>query len=518
MHNNYFFLRPLTATLNALLDSAVVSECFSQNKDELIVRFERKENPFFIRASLTSTFSCLSFPETFNRARRNSVDLFEKLIGQRVQRIQQFENERSFAIHFSNDFSLLFKMHGNRSNIILFEKNEIDVLFKNNIQTDATLRLDSLDRIIDWSYENFVTHAGKPESIYFTVGKEVWKYLKLQHYESLELKPKWELIQKVVRMLNNPTYYILEAGGKITFSLIESEKVVKQFQDPIQAINYFFNTYAHQDAFTAEKSAAASRLKATIEATESYLEKTRKKLHELENDNSYKIWADLLMANLHTIKTGVDRVTLPDFYHDNRTVEIKIKKDLTPQKNAAIFYKKSKNQQIEITHLEKLIAGKQKEWEKTVDQLSEIESASDLKSIRKATEKFGVAEKEKQAAPLPYREVEHQGYKIWIGKNAQSNDTLTLRYGYKEDLWLHAKDVSGSHVLLKHQAGKNFPKDIIEYAAQLAAYYSKRKNESLCPVTVTPRKYVRKRKGDPAGMVVVEREEVMMVEPRRDDR
>ena len=123
-------------------------------------------------------------------------------------------------------------------------------------------------------------------------------------------------------------------------------------------------------------------------------------------------------------------------------------------------------------------------------------------------------EKEKQAPSLPYREVEFNGYKIWIGKNAQSNDTLTLKYGYKEDLWLHAKDVSGSHVLIKHQSGKVFPKDVIERAAQLAAYYSKRKNESLCPVAMTSRKYVRKRKGDPPGAVVVEREEVIMVEPK----
>jgi predicted ribosome quality control (RQC) complex YloA/Tae2 family protein len=122
--------------------------------------------------------------------------------------------------------------------------------------------------------------------------------------------------------------------------------------------------------------------------------------------------------------------------------------------------------------------------------------------------------KKKQEAPAPYREFEFNGYKIWVGKSAEGNDTLTLRYGYKEDLWLHAKDVAGSHVLIKHQSGKNFPKDVIERGAQLAAFFSKRKNETLCPVSVTPRKYVRKRKGDPAGAVVVEREEVVMVVPR----
>ncbi len=76
------------------------------------------------------------------------------------------------------------------------------------------------------------------------------------------------------------------------------------------------------------------------------------------------------------------------------------------------------------------------------------------------------------------------------------------------------KMYAGSHVLIKHQAGKKIPKDVIERAAQLAAYYSKRKNETLCPVAVTPKKFVRKRKGDPAGMVVVEKEDTILVEPK----
>ncbi|HLT71447.1 MAG TPA: NFACT RNA binding domain-containing protein, partial [Cyclobacteriaceae bacterium] len=97
--------------------------------------------------------------------------------------------------------------------------------------------------------------------------------------------------------------------------------------------------------------------------------------------------------------------------------------------------------------------------------------------------------------------------------SAQANDQLLQKYSSKDDLWLHARDVSGSHVIVKHQAGKKFPGAVIERAAQLAAFHSKRKNESLCPVILTPRKYVRKRKGDPAGTVVVDREEVIMVVP-----
>ena len=105
-------------------------------------------------------------------------------------------------------------------------------------------------------------------------------------------------------------------------------------------------------------------------------------------------------------------------------------------------------------------------------------------------------------------------FRIWVGKDAASNDELTLKYAHKEDLWLHAKDVAGAHVIIKFQAGKKFPKDVVERAAELAAYNSKRKNDTLCPVAFTPKKFVRKRKGDPPGAVVVEREEVMMVVPK----
>src|SRR5204862_822828 len=138
----------------------------------------------------------------------------------------------------------------------------------------------------------------------------------------------------------------------------------------------------------------------------------------------------------------------------------------------------------------------------------------DLRILRKKIQSLGIStEKEKQVQAVPYHEFFLDGYRIWVGKNAQSNDELTLKYSYKDDLWLHAKDVSGSHVIVKFQSGKNFPRNVVERAAQLAAYNSKRKNDTLCPVIYTQKKFVRKRKGDPAGMVVVEREDVIMVEP-----
>ena len=167
---------------------------------------------------------------------------------------------------------------------------------------------------------------------------------------------------------------------------------------------------------------------------------------------------------------------------------------------------------MEVDKLKEAIEQKKKDLHKWETSLMALENGEDLKGLRQNIS-ISLAPKKNEKS-LPYFEFEHKGYKIWVGKNAQSNDQLTLKYSYKEDLWLHAKDVPGSHVLIKHQSGKPFPKDVIERAAELAAYNSKRKTESLCPVAYTQKKYVRKRKGDPAGAVIVEKETVIMVAPR----
>ncbi len=148
------------------------------------------------------------------------------------------------------------------------------------------------------------------------------------------------------------------------------------------------------------------------------------------------------------------------------------------------------------------------------DQEASINEIDDLKTLRQylASQGLNKTTEAKSQVTVPYHEFSFQGYMIRVGKNAKANDLMLQQYSFKEDLWLHAKDVAGSHVLIKYQAGKVFPAPVIEKAAQLAAYYSK--NETLCPVIVTPRKYVRKRKGDPAGMVAVDREqEVLLVSP-----
>jgi len=513
VHTNYYFLRQLSAQLTEKIVGFTLVSCFSQNKEELIIEFNNGNSSFFIKASLLAQFYCLSFPESFNRARKNSVDLFNEVLMKKVMGIRKFENERSFVLELEDSYQLLFKMHGNRSNVILLYQGVAIALFRNHLAADREISTDSLDRKIDFSREQFDLHLKNLSTLYFTFGKLVWRYWHEKGIDKLSNNDQWKELNNIRNQLESPAYYIIEFDNEIHFSLLPIGHVLNTFQHPIPAINEFFSASSIKNALHSGKAFFRKNIQDKIKAGKNYVLKNQQKLDELVNDHHYQIWGDLIMAHMHEIKTGTSEVSLESFY-DGKPVVIKLKPDLNAQKNAEAFYRKSKNQQIEITKLKESIRAKESELEKLQVTLLSIEEAGNIKALNKTEGLQQTIQNQKKTEPLPYHEFEFKGFKIWVGKNADKNDELTLKHSYKEDLWLHAKDVAGSHVLIKHQSGKNFPKEVIERAAQLAAYNSKRKTDSLCPVSYTPKKYVRKRKGDPAGAVVVEREDVIMVEPK----
>ncbi len=513
MHNNFYFLRQLSAELNKKLIGYTLVSCFSQNKEELIIEFNNATDSFFIKASLQPSFCCLCFPSGFSRAKRNSVDLFGNVELKKVIAIKQFQNERSFAIELEDHFSLLFKMHGNQSNIVLLQNEKVLSIFRNQFQNDYEITPSDLDKAIDWRKEFFLNKIGNLSQVYFTFGKEVNKYLEEKFQDQKTNEGKWNVFLETLKELENPKFYIQKKDDKLNLSLLPTGKTEATFINPIEAINEYFYKHTTSQTFLTEKAKALRELKEQLKGRVNYLNKSQQKIDELQNDQHYQLWADLIMANMHLIMQGTEMIQLENFY-TGLPEKIKLKKELNPQRNAEIFYRKAKNQQIEIYKLNESIQAKKEEIEKLKLSIAYIEQAEDLKSLREHIKVEPSKRKIITLRALPYHTFEFKGFQIWVGKNAEANDELTLKYAFKEDLWLHAKDVSGSHVVIKNQSGKNFPKDVVERAAQLAAYNSKRKTDSLCPVAVTPKKFVRKRKGDPAGMVVVEKEEVILVEPK----
>jgi predicted ribosome quality control (RQC) complex YloA/Tae2 family protein len=300
----------------------------------------------------------------------------------------------------------------------------------------------------------------------------------------------------------------------IKFSLLPGHREARNFTDPVEALNYFYLEYHKLYWLNKEKGTLIRTLRKQLKKSKNYIANSREKLENLKTGGDYKQYGDIIMANLHAIQPGKDKVELFDFYH-NDNVLIKLKANLSPQKNAENYYRKAKNQKIEIQTLEKNIRARISQVQQLNEFIEIIENHNDLKKLRIFASKNGLSKKKNGAEsqkPM-FKVYEYMGFQILVGRNARNNDELTFKYGYKEDLWLHAKDVKGSHVLIKYQSGKNFPRPVIQVAAQLAAYYSSNKNTSTCPVIFTPRKFVRKSKDLPAGAVFVDKEDIIFVQP-----
>jgi predicted ribosome quality control (RQC) complex YloA/Tae2 family protein len=509
MHNSFFFLQQLSQELNHELRGFSIVSCFSQEKDELIIELNNGAKSFFIKAHLEADFCCLSFPSSFARAKKNSVDLLPEIILKKVLSARQFENERSFALILNDGFSLVFKMHGNRANVVLFEQETVIAIFRNHLKADLEMNFSSLDRPLEWSYPYFSKHQADLKKGFFTLGKECWEHLEHKGLRTLQPDDQWKLLQAFHDQLTNGKFFIIKNNAGVSLSLFPTEEVISQHTNAIKAVNEFFIRKVKGDLADHGLSGALKSISEKEKQTVRYIEKNKALLQSLQHEQQYQLWADLIMANLPEIKKGADSVILDNYKKHGTKTEVKLKRDLSPQKNAEEYYRKAKNQKIEIEKLSDSILQKEAELAKLLEQKEKLNRGESMTST-----KNNATSHKKEDIRLPFKEVEFKGFIVRIGKGAKDNDELTLKYAHKEDLWLHAKDVSGSHVVVQHKSGKPFPKDVIERAAEIAAFHSKRKGESLCPVAVTTKKFVRKRKGDPAGLVVVENERVILVQPK----
>ena len=206
-------------------------------------------------------------------------------------------------------------------------------------------------------------------------------------------------------------------------------------------------------------------------------------------------------------------------YERDENIEVSLPKNIAPQHYANKLYRKSKNQTLALNKLKENIAAKEQQLISAYaleEKILACKSLHELKKLDKEQTDKNPNKNSNKNPRLPFRSFEYQGFSIWVGKDAKSNDLL-LKYAFKEDIWLHAKDIGGSHVLLRYRSDEVFNKNVIEYAAQIAAYYSQAKKQTVCPVIYTPKKYVRKKKNLVAGQVVIERENVILVEPLKKD-
>ena len=533
MHLNTFFLRHLAPALAARLVGSTVATAFSQEKDELVLGFADgpAQRETWVRAVLTGAPTALGFPQEFRRARANSVDLFAEVLDVEVAGVAAHFGERSFHVKLTSGAALFFKLHGPRANVVWVPKSgsaHKPVVFRRKLKEDADVTAADLAALAAPDAAATLAALPVPASSralpkYF--GDMPARWLRERAYDGADPATQARLWAELTAALLTPeAFFLTEIDGALRLSLLPVGDVRFTYPDPLTAAEEFVRRYRSTHAFADLYTRAHRFLTRRQDGALRAADEVQKRLRHLATDASYRLTADLIMANLTQIPAGATEVELLDFYTGQpRLVKLR-GRETTPQRVAENLYRKAKNQQRETQELTERLARYEAAALRALDQLPALEAlqaGADFKLLRRwlsdqhLTDELNQTKADAALPATPFKEFELQGWRILVGRSAANNDELTLRHARKDDLWLHAKDVAGSHVVIRRpNPAQPVPRPVVEAAAALAAWYSKRKSDSLCPVIVTPRKYVRKPRGAAPGSVRVEREEqVLLVKP-----
>ena len=246
-------------------------------------------------------------------------------------------------------------------------------------------------------------------------------------------------------------------------------------------------------------------------------------LGEAENMETYKVYGELLTANLYRLSDGSDKAVVENFYQDGQPlVTIPLDKSKSVSKNAEMYFRKYRK----AKHAKEIATEQSGKNSAEIEYLTSVlgsidiaETEADLNEIKAELASLGYiktaeSKKKQKEKPLaPYR-FECGGYEILVGRNNRQNDQLTLKIAGNYDIWLHVKNAPGSHVIVRKAEG-NIPDSVIEAAASLAAYYSSLRSSHMVEVDYTIVKNVKKPSGALPGKVIYVNYKTAYVMPKK---
>ncbi len=290
------------------------------------------------------------------------------------------------------------------------------------------------------------------------------------------------------------------------------------------------------EAFYSKRDAAErmrSRSYALMKTVTGQLERIRKKiallhatLEDCKDKEKYRIAGDIITANLYRMHQGDESLTAVNFYdEEQKEITISLDKSKSPSANAGMCYKKyhkAKTAQVEAGKQIEIAREEMEYLESVVNEIERAKTPSELDEIKEELVETGIIKttfvKKKQAKKKkmsPPQEYMYMGYTIFAGKNNVQNDYVTLKIGRANDLWLHTKNIPGSHVVVKNM-GEDFPLKVIEAACIIAATNSKGAESGKVDVDYCPVSHVKKPNGAKAGMVIYEGYSTATVSPDQD--
>ena len=556
----------LSSLLTDLKESIVDSKIDKINqpeKDEIILQLRKNRSNIKLLISASSQFSRLHITniqkENPLKAPLFLMVLRKYLVGGLITDITQKDSDRIVTIHvssrdelgFDSKYLLIVEIMGRHSNITLVRERDLKVMesIKHITPDINTYRVlypgvtyvypptstklnpfdftekDLINILEDSSYnldENFFfknfTGVSK------ILSKELYSNLSSYNYSVKDTERLYKFIKNLFNDIkNNPSFniYVDDNGILKDFHAVKlSSLKAINYEDPSKMLDEFYYKKDKQERLHSRSQNLQKLIHTNIERCnkkEKILENT---LEDCKSKEDFKVKGDLLTSFIYSFKKGDKSITLQNFYDENLPdVEIKLNPNKSPSENVQIYYKKynklKKAEEEAYIQLEKN-EDELKYLNSVLTNILNADSYDEIEEIKNELMetgylKFKKSSQKKKNKSKPLHFISSDGIDIYVGKNNLQNDYLSLKFANKNYMWMHTKDIPGSHVII---CSNDVPDNTLEEAAILAAFYSKAKTSSKVPVDYTLVKNLKKPNGAKPGMVIYHTNYTMYTEPK----
>lgn len=535
-----FFLHHMVEELRRELVNGRIQKINQPFEQELVlqIRSNRQSHrlllsahPVFGRIQLTqTTFENPAQPSTFIMVLRKYLQ------GAVIESIEQVENDRIVEITVSNkneigdhiQATLIIEIMGKHSNILLVDKSSHKIL---EVIKHVGFSQNSYRTLLPGS--TYITPPSTESLNPFTIKDE--KLFEILQTQELTAKNLQSLFQGLGRDTANELERLLVRDKLSTFrnffnqetkpSLTETSfspvpfenSVGESFASLSELLDSYYKDKAERDRVKQQASELIRRVENELQKNRHKLQKQEKELLATDNAEEFRQKGELLTTFLHQVPNDQDQVTL-DNYYTNQPITIALDKALTPSQNAQRYFKRYQKLKEAVKYLTELI----EETKATILYLESVETVlnqaglEEIAEIREELIQTGFIRRrqrekiQKRKKPEQYLASDGKTI-IYVGRNNLQNEELTFKMARKEELWFHAKDIPGSHVVI---SGNLDPSDEVKTdAAELAAYFSKGRLSNLVQVDMIEVKKLNKPTGGKPGFVTYTGQKTLRVTP-----
>lgn len=571
MPQDAFHIRRLADELNAFLTGGKINRISQVNKDELtfVIYTGKSTIKLVLSANASNARVCLSLAEKEPApiAPNFCMLLRKHLQNAEILAVRQHAFERIIEIdlHCTTDFSestrtLHCELMGKYSNIVLTENGVILGALKTTALEDNSHRVllagakylypapqdkisvfdrDGLrSRLESWVLMRGVEIDGEDLAAFLfenvaglalATAREIVRRAERENGGlenclcSAAKAPIWDFVGEFC--LHEPCEACLQmrGGAAVDFFAFPVEGGVAT-PSLCKAEDEFFTARESVKGFADKKRKLENAAKGLKKKLAKKVQGTLERLREADKADEYRIRGELLTANLYRVERGASRVELENWYaEDGGVIAITLDTTLSPSKNAQRYFKLYNKHKRAREVLAPMLENEQQEIAYVDSVLSAIvasENTDDLKEIE--TELIGLgllrapvqrAGGKKKEMEVPFREYEHDGVKIYVGRNNLQNDRL-LRLASPDDIWLHAQKYHSAHVIIA-VGGGTVRDETLLYAAEICAYYSDGRESDKIPVDYCKRKFVKKPNKSKAGFVIYTDYKTVLVKPNK---